>query len=104
MAEKSVSITTTRIQIIAVNIKRTAVAFHNRGTAEIFVSRDKESILTKGWPIPSGGFAAFLKNDGDDTVNAMYSLTTSGVADLRVTESFEPLPIDVLSGFLGGRS
>ena len=93
MATKAVSVGTTRVQIVAVNIKRTGVVFRNRGGAEVFISRDKTNIAVQGFPIPSGGFASFLELEGDDTVNAIYALTTAGTADIRINESFEPLPI-----------
>lgn len=103
MAEKAVLVGTTRVQLVAVNFKRTTITFHNRGAAEVFLSRDKGSIAGQGFPLPSGGFAAFLKVEGDDTVNAIYAIVSATTADVRVTESFEPLPIDLLLRALEAR-
>lgn len=104
MPEKRVDVSTTLIQIIAVNEKRSGVIFHNRGTAELLISRDKTNVATQGFPVPSGGFFAYLKVDGDDSVNAVYGITAAGTANVGVSESYEELPSDKLLKVLEARS
>lgn len=103
MAEKRVSVGTTRVQILAFNAKRTAWIFHNRGTAEMFFSNDKGVSDSNGYPLPNGGFFARLKADGDDPRMAVYGIVTSGTADVGVSESFDPLPVDELIRLLEAR-
>lgn len=104
MPEKRVTVGTTRVQMLAVNEKRTGWIFHNRGLTGVFISDDKTVSDTNGFPIPPGGFFAKLKRDGDDTRMAVYGIVTAGTADVGVSESWQELPEDKLIRLIEARS
>lgn len=100
MAERRVTVINARVQLVAVNMGRSAMILHNLGANQVFWSRDKLTAVGQGFPIPVGGFFAWLKSEGDDSWNAVYSFGVAGGSDIAISESFEKLPEEALLEFL----
>lgn len=96
MSERRATITTTISQVLQFNAKRTGWVVHNLGLSQVFFSDDRSLTALNGFPIPSGGFFARLKVDGDDPRMAVYFLTSVTVATIGISESYEEIPFDKL--------
>ncbi len=104
MAEKRVTVGTTRVQVVAQNMDRSNLVIFNRAGAELFWSRDKTLTTANAMPLPIGANMSFKESDGDDAKSALYALVAAGTTDIGVAESFESIPMEVLLRKLEARS
>lgn len=88
MPSRGITVTTTREAVAPYNPRRSAIMFHNRGAAAIFISNAPGGATADDWEVPSGVVTSFLRSDEDEPEYAWYAQAASGSQDVRVWESY----------------
>jgi hypothetical protein len=85
---RPVSVSSQVTQIVPYNPKRVGLLLRNYSGSEVFLSNDQVDVLNSGYPLAVGEFISFLTADGDVPELALYAVTASGTANLRVVETY----------------
>lgn len=91
MATFPVTVGTGATQLVGPNPDRTVLDIYNNDTANVFLSKDQQSITTNGTVIPPGTSVTIMAAFGGEPQDPWFAASAAGGANIRVTEHFGPI-------------
>lgn len=82
------TVTTTALQLISYDPKRTSLMIYNAHTAQVFQGVDNSLTTTNGMPVPAGAFLIYSRDTGDDPRIARFFILAAATGPIRVSEEY----------------
>ncbi len=86
-ATRKIIVSTTPIQLVPENPKRTVLAIANVGNYVCYVSVDPANITSQGFPVGPGTYVAWKKVDGDHPELMLFAQATADT-EIRLWEDW----------------